>query len=131
MVTAGSSGAGSRGYAIPIDHALSLARQMTAGRSSALIHLGQTAFLGIGVEDAPQGGGAAITNVVSGSAAAAAGLVSGDVITSLGGTTITSSADVRTAVLSLTPGVAVSIGWTDATGTAQTGTITPASGPPQ
>jgi hypothetical protein len=29
------------------------------------------------------------------------------------------------------PGTAVPIGWTDASGTAQTGSITPTSGPPQ
>lgn len=131
MVTAGSTGSGSRGYAIPIDRALSLARQITAGQASSLLHLGQTAFLGVGVEDAQSGSGATITEVVPGSGAEAAGLVAGDVITSLGGQTISSGADVRTAVLSLTPGVAASVGWTDAGGVAHTGTITPASGPPQ
>lgn len=132
MVTAGSTGraVGTRGYAIPINRALALARQIVAGKASALVHLGDTAFLGVGVEDAPNGG-AQITDVVPGSAAAAAGLVAGDVITSLNGTAISSSTDVRTAVLTLAPGTSVAIGWTDATGTAQTGTITPASGPPQ
>lgn len=130
MVTAGSTGTGSRGYAIPINRALSLARQIAAGKTSALVHLGDTAFLGVSPADA-SGGGAEIKSVVPGSPAAAAGLVAGDVITSLNGTAITSSVDVRTAVLSLTPGTAVAIGWTDTTGTAQTGTITPASGPPQ
>lgn len=130
MVTAGSTGAGSRGYAIPIDHALSLARQIVAGKASALVHIGDTAFLGVGVQDAT-GGGAQITNVVAGSAAAAAGLVAGDVITSLNGAAISTGQDVRKAVLSLTPGVSVPVEWTDTTGTARTGTITPASGPPQ
>lgn len=129
MVTAGSTGGRSRGYAIPIDRALSLARQIEAGTTNSLLHIGPTAFLGVGVQDAT--GGAAITDVVSGSAADQAGLVDGDLITSLNGGTITDAADVKTAVLSLTPGVAVPIGWTDASGTAQSGTITPASGPPQ
>ena len=131
MITAGSNGYGSRGYAIPIDRALSLARQIVAGKASSLLHLGQTAFLGVGVQDAQNGGGAAITEVVPGSGANTAGLVAGDVITSLGGQTITSGADVRTAVLSLTPGVAAPVSWTDTGGVAHTGTITPASGPPQ
>jgi hypothetical protein len=39
--------------------------------------------------------------------------------------------DMRKALLTLTPGTAVSIGYTDANGVAQTGTITPASGPPE
>ena len=84
MVTAGSAGRGSRGFAIPIDRALSLASRIAAGKAGSLIHLGQTAFLGVGVEDAT-GGGAQVTEVVTGSAAAAAGLVAGDVITSLTG----------------------------------------------
>jgi S1-C subfamily serine protease len=53
------------------------------------------------------------------------------VITSLDGATISSSADVRQAVLMLVPGKAVPIGWKDTNGIAQTGTITPISGPPQ
>lgn len=130
MVTAGSTGAGSRGYAIPIDHALSLARQIVAGKASALVHVGDTAFLGVGVQDA-NGGGAQITSVVQGSAAASAGLSTGDVITSLNGTAISTGSDVRNAVLALTPGVAVPLEWTDTAGTAHSGTITPASGPPQ
>jgi S1-C subfamily serine protease len=130
MVTAGSSGLGSRGFAIPIDHALALARQIVAGKPSLVVHIGATAFLGIGVQD-ENGSGAGVTSVVTGSAAETAGLAQGDVITSLNGTTITDSADVRTVVLSLTPGTPVAIGWTDTSGTAQTGTITPASGPPQ
>jgi len=130
MVTAGSTGLGSRGYAIPIDHALSLARQIVAGKTSAIVHVGATAFLGVGVEDA-SGGGAQITDVVQGSAAEAAGLATGDVITSLNGASISSGADVRKTVLSLTPGVAVPVDWTDSAGAAHTGTITPASGPPQ
>ena len=64
-------------------------------------------------------------------AAAVAGLVAGDVITSLNGAPIASMSDVREAMLSLVVGTAVSIGWTDTNGVAQTGTITPASGPPQ
>ena len=60
-----------------------------------------------------------------------AGLVEGDVITSLNGAAISSRADVRQTVLTLVPGKAVPIGWTDTNGIAQTGTITPISGPPQ
>jgi S1-C subfamily serine protease len=60
-----------------------------------------------------------------------AGLAAGDVITSLNGTTISSRTDLRQAVLQLVPGKAVPIGWTDTSDVAQTGTITPISGPPQ
>jgi S1-C subfamily serine protease len=44
------------GYAIPINTALSVARQITAGQGSSTIHIGPTAFLGIGVESPGQAG---------------------------------------------------------------------------
>jgi S1-C subfamily serine protease len=129
MVTAGSSSGAHRGFAIPIRQALLYARLIENGNSSATVHVGPTAFLGVVLSDVS--GGAEVQDVVSGNAADDAGLVVGDVITSLNGTTISSSADVRQAVLTLAPGQAVPIGWTDTTGTAETGTITPTSGPPQ
>jgi S1-C subfamily serine protease len=130
IVTAGGSASGlSRGFAIPLKQALQLARRIESGRSSANVHVGPTAFLGVELRDAS--GGAKIFSVVPGKPADAAGLVKGDVITSLNNGKITSVADVRKAVLSLVPGKAVPIRWTDTNGVAQTGTITPVSGPPQ
>ena len=93
------------------------------------MHVGPTAFLGVTLDDVP--GGAKIHSVLQGKPADLAGLAKGDVITSLDGATISSSADVRQAVLMLVPGKAVPIGWKDTNGIAQTGTITPISGPPQ
>jgi S1-C subfamily serine protease len=129
MVTAGSTSGAHQGFAIPIRHALLYAAAIEKGKSSATIHVGPTAFLGVVLKDVT--GGARIEEVLPNQAADAAGLAAGDVITSLDGTTISSSADIRKTVLSLVPGEAVPIEWTDATGTAQTGSITPASGPPQ
>jgi S1-C subfamily serine protease len=129
IVTAG--GSGGAGWAIPINTARALAVQIVAGNASVTIHIGPTAFLGVTPTDAPNGGGAQIQSVLTGSPAEAAGLAQGDVITSLNGVTIGSSADLRTAVVALTPGTAVNITWTDPTGTATTTQITPASGPPQ
>jgi S1-C subfamily serine protease len=131
MVTAGSTSGPHRGFAITIKHALLYANAIQRGKSSATIHIGQTAFLGVSLQDTSTGTGAEIQEIIAGGAAGAAGLVSGDVITSLNGVTISSTADVRKEVLSLTPGTAVPIDWTDSSGTTHTGTITPASGPPQ
>jgi S1-C subfamily serine protease len=131
MVTAGSTSGPHRGFAIPIRHALAYASAIEKGKSSATIHIGPTAFLGVVLRDTSTKTGAEITDIVTGGAADTAGLVTGDVITSLNGAPISSSADIRNAVLTLVPGQAVAIGWTDSSGTAQTGTITPASGPPQ
>jgi S1-C subfamily serine protease len=129
VVTAGSTSGVHRGFAIPLAQALRLARQIESGKSNAVVHVGPTAFLGVVLEDAPSG--AKIFSVVPGKPADTAGLVKGDVITSLDGSTISSRADVRKIVLSLVPGKAVPIGWTQTGGTAQTGTITPVAGPPQ
>ena len=129
IVTAGSASGVHRGFAIPLKQALQLARRIESGKPNAIVHVGPTAFLGVELKDVS--GGAKIWSIVADKPTAAAGLVKGDVITSLNGATISSVADVRTTVLSLAPGKAVPIGWTDTNGTAQTGTITPVSGPPQ
>ena len=50
----------SQGFAIPINRALAVARQMAAGHGSATIRLGQPAFMGIAVAStSPNGGGSA------------------------------------------------------------------------
>jgi S1-C subfamily serine protease len=130
MVTAGSTtSVVHRGFAIPIRAALNVASLIMQGKSSAAVHVGPTAFLGLVLQDVS--GGAKVAQVVPGKAADTAGLVAGDVITSINGTTISSSADVRRTVLTLMPGDSVPIEWTNASGNPQTGTITPSSGPPQ
>ncbi|HKD94586.1 MAG TPA: trypsin-like peptidase domain-containing protein [Gaiellaceae bacterium] len=129
VVTAGSTSGFPRGFAIPLKQALQLARRIESGRGNAVVHVGPTAFLGVELKDVS--GGAKIFSVVPGKPADVAGLGKGDVITSLNSKKISSVADVRKRVLTLVPGKAVPIGWTDTSGTAQTGTITPISGPPQ
>jgi S1-C subfamily serine protease len=129
IVTAGSTSGMSRGFAIPLTQALRLARQIERGKSNAVVHVGPTAFLGVLLENVPTG--ARVHSVVSGKPADLAGLVKGDVITSLNGARIATRTDVRDTVLTLVPGKAVPIGWTDTNGIEQTGTITPIAGPPQ
>lgn len=134
MITAGSRGfifQNTRGlsYAIPINRARAILKQIRAGAASETVHVGPTAFLGVSVLDAPIG--VQIAQVVSGSAAEAAGLSPGDVITSLNDVPIRTSTDLTRTVLSLTPGTTVAIEWVDVTGAAHSGRITPASGPPQ
>lgn len=129
MVTAGSTAGIRRGFAIPIKQALLLARRIESGKSDSTVHVGPTAFLGVTLDNTAEG--AVITRVLPKLAADDAGLAVGDIITSLNGKTIASVADLRKTVLTLAPGKAVSVGWTDRSGTAQTGSITPTSGPPQ
>src|SRR3954453_585811 len=129
IVTAGSTSGVHRGFAIPIRQALQLARRIMSGKSNAIVHVGPTAFLGVVLQDVS--GGAKVWSLVPGKPADLAGLVKGDVIPSLDGLAVPSRAEVRQTMLTLVPGKTVSIGWTDTSGVAQTGTITPISGPPQ
>src|SRR3954466_727386 len=99
IVTAGSTSGVHRGFAIPLKQALQIVRRIESGRSNAIVHVGPTAFLGVALTNVP--GGAKITSLLPGKPADEAGLVKGDVITSLDGVTISSSADVREAVLML------------------------------
>jgi S1-C subfamily serine protease len=129
MVTAGTTVGAHRAFAIPIRQALLYARSIMKGKSSAAIHVGPTAFLGVVLKDVS--GGTQIQQILPNLPAETAGLAVGDVITSIDGTRISSMVDMRKALLRLAVGTAVSIGWNDTNGTAETGTITPASGPPQ
>jgi S1-C subfamily serine protease len=121
-------------YTIPIDTALSLARQIEAGTSSATVHIGATAFLGIAVSGSGAGqtgagSGAQVAGTVSGSAAAALGVTGGDTITSLAGHSITTSSQIRTVLTQYHPGDKISIAWTDQSGNSHNGTLTLGSGP--
>ena len=116
------------GYAIPIAKALAVVKQVESGHSTARVHVGGTAFLGVQVEDGPSG--VTIAGVVANGPAAQAGLAAGDVITAMGGANVTSSAAIQRAVLARTPGAKVSVTYLDYTGS-HTVTVTLGSGPAQ
>jgi len=120
-----SSGAA---YAIPVNDALSVARQIEAGQSSATVHLGLPGFLGVGV-DPNSTGGAGITQVVSGGPAAKIGIRAGDVITSVDGKKITAPTDLTTDLHTHRPGDKVTVTWSDQSGASHTATATLIAGP--
>jgi S1-C subfamily serine protease len=154
--TAGSSGsstfefsgqsATSEAFAIPINTAISIAKQIESGQGTSTIHVGTTAFLGVEVSpsSSANGGigsyfggsgasttsGATISGVVSGGAASDAGLVAGDVITSFDGQTVATSATLTDLLVPLHPGDKVAVSWTDSSGTSHTATVVLQSGPP-
>jgi S1-C subfamily serine protease len=127
----------SGGYAIPINRAAAIAKQIAAGHSSATVHVGATAFLGVDVQasgyyqDGRLRAGALVVGIVPGSPAERAGLVDGDVLTSLGGRQIASAEALTRLVLRNPPGTKVKLGWVDEAGNAATATVALASGPPQ
>jgi S1-C subfamily serine protease len=133
MDTAASTGfvsTAADSYAIPIEKALSVAKQIVAGHATARVHIGATAFLGIQV----QGGGAnglVIAGVVPGGPAESAGLQAGDVITSIDGRAITSPRSLTSYLLTKKPGATVTIGYVDLNGQSLTASLALASGPPQ
>jgi S1-C subfamily serine protease len=136
MNTAASTGYGvqdmaaSDGYAIPIAKAAAIAKRIEAGQASAKIHVGGTAFLGVALAPAAYGTGAAVASVVPGGPAAKARLVPGNVIVSLDGRSVTSTASLGAIVLREKPGAQVALAYVDGAGT-HTVTVTLASGPPQ
>ena len=130
--TAASAGfsfysSGGQGYAIPINQALAIAAQIENDQSSATVHIGPTAFLG--VELAPATSRATIVAVLSGSPAAKAGLGSGDVITSLAGQTVDSQAALISLLDRYRPGEQLRLGWSDRSGQRHTATVQLAAGP--
>jgi S1-C subfamily serine protease len=123
-------------FAIPINTALSIASAIEAGRSSATVHVGATAFLGVEVVPANSGGlpgaggtGVTVAGVLPGSPAAAVGLQAGDLITTVGGHRVTSPNGIQAALVTHHPGDSISIGWLDQTGQAHTATVTLTTGP--
>jgi S1-C subfamily serine protease len=147
-----SSGA-TQAYAIPINKALSIARSIEAGTGSSTVHIGATAFLGItaasgscqgsgigsifgngsglGNGSGSTSSGVTICTVITSSPAQEAGLVAGDVITTVNGQAVTSISDLTNTLEPDHPGDSVALGWTDASGQTHTATVQLSSGPPQ
>jgi S1-C subfamily serine protease len=125
----GGQAGGGQGYAIPINQAVSIASQIEAGSSSSTVHIGATAFLGIGAADVVSGAG--ITGVLSGGAAAQAGLTAGDTITSLVGQAVTGGQSLTDVLLSERPGTTVQVHYLTGNGTQHAASVKLASGPPQ
>lgn len=122
---------GGDGFAIPIDTAVSVARQVESGRRSSSVHVGPTAFLGVALETGQDEAGAVVDEVVTGSPADKAGLQPGDVITRIGSRSVVSRATVQDVLLQTAPGHALRLSWTDRFGRTETATVRPVSGPPQ
>jgi S1-C subfamily serine protease len=131
-----SNGSTTQGFAIPINTALTIAKQIDSGQASSTVHIGATAFLGVQIAGSSQGQGfqqttqgVAIVGTESGTAAANAGLGDGDVITSLDGKSVSTGTDIQDILVGHHPGDKVSIAWTDAEGQSHTATLTLGTGP--
>jgi S1-C subfamily serine protease len=127
---AGSSVNSGDGYAIPINKAYTLVKQIETGKPSSLVHIGKTAFIGMSVT-AANAGGLTVTTVVPGMPAASAGLDQGFVITALDGQQLSSVDVLRTALFSHHPGDTVVLAYIDPLGNQGHASIVLADGPPQ
>jgi S1-C subfamily serine protease len=145
----GQSSTATQAYSIPIDAALSIAKQIEASTTSADVHIGATAFLGLEIGSSSSGSGngfggfggqsgqgsqgatsgATLAGTVSGSPAAKAGLTAGDTITAIGGQSVTSAKDVAHTLVKYHPGNSISVSWTDTSGQSHTANLTLVSGP--
>jgi S1-C subfamily serine protease len=114
-------------YAIPIAKALGIASQIESGQQTSTIHIGLPAFVGVSVADSASG--ALVQSVVAGGPAARAGITAGAVITSIDGTKVSSGTTLKSTLAGHNPGDQISIGWTDASGAAHTGSATLVAGP--
>jgi S1-C subfamily serine protease len=121
-----------QGFAIPINKAVSIVKQIESGDGSEAVHIGGTAFLGVeSTTNQYDGSGAVISAVVPGGAAEAAGLSAGDLIVSVDGRTISSPDDLSGIVTTRKPGDSIAAVYVDQYGTTQTANVTLASGPPR
>lgn len=141
----GQSSTATQAYAIPIKDALSIANQIESGTTSANVHIGATAFLGVEIGSsssssngfggfgAPSGQtgttGVPVAGTVSGSPAANAGLTAGDTITAIAGQSVSSAEDVAHALVKYHPGDSISVTWVDQSGQSQTANLTLTTGP--
>jgi S1-C subfamily serine protease len=150
----GGTSGGTLGFAIPINSALAIARQIASGRPSATVYIGVPGFLGVEVAtssssnpqqqaaDEAQGGsggrapagsgsscqttsqpagvsgrvapvaaGALILGVLCDTAATSAGMVPGDVITSVAGQAISTPDSLTALATKYHPGDIVTVTW--------------------
>jgi len=154
-----SSQAPEQAYAIPINDAVSIAKQIEAADASSTVHIGATAFLGVEIQPASQsadngsggfggfggfgsqnsdggsnsgsgsGSGVAVAGTLSGSPAAQAGLTQGDEITTVGGQPVSTPEDISHALVKYHPGDSISLSWLDQYGQSHTATVTLTNGP--
>jgi S1-C subfamily serine protease len=142
----GGYSAATTGFAIPINTAISIADNINAGKASATVHIGLAGFMGVNVGDAstpsecesggdgfggsgggftsPVNSGALICQVYPNSPASSAGLASGDVITSVNGTTISSASGLTNETASSHAGEQFAINYVDQYGTRHSTTVT-------
>jgi len=126
-------------FATPVNDAGSAVTQICGGSNTNSVHVGPRAILGVQLRNisppisrsanSPRSG-ASVVAVEPNSAAAEAGIVAGDVLTTIDGRRTANVSALTTALFPYRPGDRVRVGWVDAAGTGHTADVTLQTGPP-
>ena len=120
-------GPGGKGFAIPINQALGIADQIRSRAPSDTVHIGPPTLLGVGVAAGDQGAqvpGVVIREALRGGPAQAAGLVDGDVLTTIDGAPLDSATALTRLLDRHYPGDVIDLTWIDRSGQQRTGKAT-------
>lgn len=121
---------GGEGFAIPIDRALGVAGAIRSGGGPG-VHMGDTAFIGVGIADPADGGpaGAVVRQVLPDTAARGVGLAPGDLITAADGVAINTATDLSNIMDAHHPGDTITLSWVDREGNPRTAPLVLGAGP--
>ncbi|WP_280333014.1 S1C family serine protease [Nocardia wallacei] len=117
------------GYAVPIDTAMRVVRQIRSGMPTDTVHVGPTATLGVITSNA-EPAGARIESAVYGLPAYAAGLSAGEVITAIDGRPVATVQTLKAVLNQRKPNDAVHLDLTAADGSQRTAVVVLVAGPP-
>jgi S1-C subfamily serine protease len=120
---------GGQGFAIPIGHAMGVANQIRSGAGSNTVHIGPTAFLGLGVAE-NGGNGARVQRLVDGGPAAGSGIAPNDIITAVDNVPINGATAMTDVMVPHHPGDVVTLHWRSAEGGERSAPVTLGDGPP-
>ena len=133
------------GFAIPINQVLSIGKLIEAGQSTATVHIGETAIIGVYVAantvgnlsyqgcstaEASKSGVLIADPPIGGSPAAATGIDRCDLITGIGSKSVSSPAALLNVMERYHPGDSISLHWLDTSGQSHTVLVRLAIGTP-
>lgn len=117
-----------RVYAVPIDEAMAVVRQILAGDESGTVVIGPKAYLGVvvAVDDTSA---VTVSRVEGNAPAGKAGVRPGDTITAVDGQRVRSRGELSTVLDGIEPGTTVDVEWTTAAGAQRSAPVTVTAAP--
>ncbi|SPM33503.1 Periplasmic serine protease, S1-C subfamily, contain C-terminal PDZ domain [Mycobacterium rhizamassiliense] len=119
---------GGQGFAIPIGQAMGVAGAIRGGAGSNTVHIGPTAFLGMGVAE-NSGNGAKVARLVNGGPAAGTGIAPGDVVIGVDNVAINGPTSMTDVFVPHHPGDTITLRWRSQDGE-HSAPVVLAEGPP-